>query len=194
MRLYFILLLGFLLAGCIDQQMVQVAKCQHEIQPVGYPFDMRGFNAELMDICMHVAGYQLDVNRRDCISKPGIPVQVNAYCYVPSDPIQYWLYRAELIFIQIRRGDAPTRCALVTTHCTSHTAASSMPIIPTAGLLVQILRKSRQSPRSEQCVRLLDGELTARSIWRLPRSANPLEQTNEALAVLKARGAVVLIV
>ena len=98
MRRYLILLVGLLLAGCFDQQAAQLTKCQRETQPIGYPFDMWGFNADLMDICMREAGYRLDVNHKGCELKPGIPVRVNAYCYVPSDPVQYWVYRTEMIF------------------------------------------------------------------------------------------------
>jgi hypothetical protein len=98
MRRWLVLLLVLPLAACFDQQEAQLAKCQRETQPIGYPFDMRGFNADLMDICMRVAGYRFDVSHKDCELKPGIPLRVNAYCYVPAAPIQYWLYRTEMMF------------------------------------------------------------------------------------------------
>lgn len=92
-----VLLLVLPLAGCFEQQEAQLAKCQRETQPIGYPNDMRGFNADLMDNCMSTAGYRFDISHNDCELKPGIPIRVNAYCYVPAGAIQYWLYRTEMM-------------------------------------------------------------------------------------------------
>src|SRR5665647_3512180 len=98
MRRCLILLLVLPLAGCFDQQEAQLAECKRLTQPIGYPSNMRGFNADLMDNCMREAGYRFDVSHKDRELKPGIPLRVNAYCYVPAMPIQYWLYRTEMLF------------------------------------------------------------------------------------------------
>jgi hypothetical protein len=92
------LLLLLLLTGCFDQQAVQLKKCEQQTHPLGYPSNMGGFNADLMDACMKDAGYRFDVRHSFCEQKPGIPLKVNAYCYVPDTPIRYWIYRVEIIF------------------------------------------------------------------------------------------------
>jgi hypothetical protein len=97
MRQCMSVLLVLSLAGCFDQQEAQLAKCKRETQPIGYPYDMTGFNADLMDNCMSMAGYRFDISHKDCELRPGIPLRVNAYCYVPAGPVQYWLYRAEMM-------------------------------------------------------------------------------------------------
>lgn len=98
MRQFLILLSALLLASCFDQQADQLAKCEQQTHPIGYPSNMGGFNADLMDACMRVAGYRFDINHKNCEQKPGIPLQVNAYCYIPAMPIQYWIYRIEMMF------------------------------------------------------------------------------------------------
>jgi hypothetical protein len=95
-------LLPLVLSACyVDRQERQLAKCQRETQPIGYPSDMRGFNADLMDACMQMAGYRFDVSHRECKQQLSIPLRVNAYCYVPADPVQAWLYYVE----RTLRGD-----------------------------------------------------------------------------------------
>jgi hypothetical protein len=99
MRRYLVfLLLALPLAACFDQQEAQLEKCRRETQPIGYPSDMGGFNADLMDVCMRDAGYHYDVSHKNCELKPSVPLRVNAYCYVPATKVKYWLYRAEMVF------------------------------------------------------------------------------------------------
>ena len=95
---YLLLLLPLLLAGCFDQQTDQLKKCEQQTHPLGYPSNMGGFNADLMDACMKDAGYRFDVSHSFCEQKPGISLKVNAYCYVPDTPIRYWIYRVEMMF------------------------------------------------------------------------------------------------
>ena len=97
-RQYLVLPLLLLLAGCFDQQADQLRKCEQQTHPIGYPSDMGGINAELMDACMRDAGYRFDISHNYCEQKPGAPLHVNAYCYVPATPIRYWIYRVEMIF------------------------------------------------------------------------------------------------
>jgi len=55
-RVLLLFLISVLPACYVDQQEQQLAKCQRATQPIGFPSDMRGINADLMDACMLSAG------------------------------------------------------------------------------------------------------------------------------------------
>ncbi len=97
-RSYLVLLLPLLLTGCFDQQAEQLKICEQQTYPIGFPSNMGGLNSDLMDDCMKKAGYRFDISHSFCEQRPGIPLRVNAYCYVPDTAIRYWIYRMELMF------------------------------------------------------------------------------------------------
>jgi len=100
-RVVLLFLISVLPACYVDQQEQQLAKCQRTTQPIGFPSDMRGINADLMDACMRSAGYRFDISHGECKQRTAVPLQVNARCYVPATPFRAWLYQVE----RTLRGD-----------------------------------------------------------------------------------------
>jgi hypothetical protein len=100
--------LAFLLAGCLEQQGAQLAKCKLETLSAGIDPDTvdwvgvdprrRGEGAQRMTLCMRAGGYEMDAGPAMCQPEPERPMWLNAACYAPADPFSKWLWQLELRF------------------------------------------------------------------------------------------------
>jgi hypothetical protein len=102
-----ILLLLFLIPGCLEDHRRQIAQCELDADRAhpGKTLNLMSDNFDAavgrdVQLCMRAAGYIWDVRPTKCEVNDD-RVTANPYCYRPSDTIGFWFFRAELVLNQI---------------------------------------------------------------------------------------------
>jgi hypothetical protein len=97
-------ILLLLTAGCLEDNRRQLAQCELDASRAhpGKSLNLMSDNydhavGDDVQLCMRAAGYVWDM-RPDKCEVTDDRVKANPYCYRPSGTIDFWFFRAEILF------------------------------------------------------------------------------------------------
>jgi hypothetical protein len=89
-----LLVLGFLLTGCLEDQKRSMAQCREVQHAAGTSLTISE-EARATELCMKTAGYELTADDDECAPVGGLVQALDARCYKPTNLFSRWVTMIE---------------------------------------------------------------------------------------------------